>query len=58
MKRQHPMRILRDAGFLFVEGGRHTKVLKNAKLITEVPRHKEIGEILARKILRDAGIKI
>ncbi len=58
MKRFQLMRILRDAGFLFEEGGRHTKVLKNDKLITEVPRHKEIGDILAKKILRDAGIKI
>lgn len=51
MKRRDILRIVMNAGFELEEGGRHTKVLENGKLITEIPRHNEIGEILAKKIL-------
>lgn len=35
------------------EGGKHTKITINGKAIT-VPRHNEIGEGLARTIIRQA----
>lgn len=56
MKRRDILRIVMNAGFELEEGGRHTKVLENGKLITEIPRHNEIGEILAKKILKDIKV--
>lgn len=57
MKRKDLLKKLAEAGYTMVEGGRHTKVLKDGLLITEVPRHAEVAEPLAKKILRDAGLR-
>jgi len=39
------------------EGGRHTVFVNpRQKKVSSVPRHKEINEILARKICRDLEI--
>lgn len=56
MKRTDLLQRLRQAGFTLKEGGEHTKVYDNDKLITTVPRHREINEITARAILRAAGL--
>ena len=50
MKRADILRLLAKAG-------RHTLVYKDGVLVTEVPRHKEVNEILSKKILRDGGVK-
>jgi predicted RNA binding protein YcfA (HicA-like mRNA interferase family) len=58
VKRRELIRHLEENGCLQLqEGGRHT-VYVNArqKKVSAVPRHKEINEILARKICRDLEI--
>lgn len=57
MKRKDLLKKLKAAGFLFEEGGKHTRVLKGNTLITAVPRHMEISENTAKKILKDAGLR-
>lgn len=57
MKRVDLLKKLTEAGFTFKEGGRHTLVYKDNALITQVPRHREVEERLAKKIFKDAGIK-
>ncbi len=57
MKRKDLLKKLKAAGFLFEEGGKHTRVLKGNTLITAVPRHMEISENTANKILKDAGLR-
>lgn len=57
MKRKDLLKKLKAAGLLLKEGGEHTRVLRGDVLITVVPRHREIKEITARKILKDAGLK-
>lgn len=56
MNRKNLLQRLKQAGFTFREGGEHTKVYANDKLITIVPRHKEIKKITAKKILQDAKL--
>lgn len=55
MKRRELIRYLEENGCLQLrEGGRHTVyVSPRQKKVSAVPRHKEINEILARKICRD-----
>lgn len=57
MKRNDLLRLLKAAGFEFQEGGRHTLVFRNGIMVTQVPRHREVNELTAKKILKDAGIK-
>ncbi len=57
MKRKDLLKKLKAAGFQFEEGGEHTRVLKGNTLITVVPRHTEVSENTARKILKDAGLR-
>lgn len=57
MKRADILRLLAKAGCEFREGGRHTLVYRDGVLVTEVPRHKEVNEILSKKIPRDGGVK-
>ena len=39
MKRKDILKKLRDAGFTFVEGGNHTRILKDGRYVTVVGRH-------------------
>lgn len=59
MKRLDIERLLIAAGFILKEGGNHTLVYTaDGKRISSVPRHKEIKEQLASKILyKDCGLK-
>ena len=57
MKRKDLLKMLKAAGFQFEEGGEHTRVLKGNALITVVPRHTEVSENTAKKILKDAGLR-
>lgn len=56
MNRKNLLQRLKQAGFTLKEGGEHTKVYDNDKLITTVPRHKEVNEITAKQILRAASL--
>lgn len=55
MKRERLISALVKAGFVLVGGTRHDKFRKDSVTVM-VPRHTEINEMLARKILKDAGI--
>lgn len=56
MKRSHLIRHLREHGaYLLREGRRHT-IFQKAAMKTEVPRHTEIVDELARKICKDLEI--
>ena len=52
------MRLLRANGCVLLrEGGKHTVVHNPANNRTStIPRHREIDDFLARKILRDLGV--
>jgi mRNA interferase HicA len=54
MKRRELERSLKDMGWHFLKhGGKHDR-WTNGKETEEVPRHNEINEFLARKILKTA----
>lgn len=57
MKQRDLIKRLEDAGFTFERhGGRHD-VYKRGNDEEEIPRHKEINERLANKILRKWGLR-
>lgn len=56
MKRKDLLRKLKASGLQCEEGGNHTRILLNGKLVTTVPRHTEVNDLLAKKILKDAGL--
>ena len=58
MKRRDLIRHLEAHGCEFLrEGGNHTVyVNRRARKTSTVPRHREVDDLLARKICRDLGI--
>jgi len=57
MKKKTLIKLLEKAGFKFSEhGGNHDKYRRGSDL-EEIPRHNEINEITANKILKKWGIK-
>lgn len=58
MKRQAFIRHLESNGCrLLREGGKHSVyVHESTRKTSTVPRHRELNELLARKICRDLGI--
>ncbi len=58
MKRKDILKKLAEAGFTFVEGGNHTRVLKDGRYVTVVGRHKEIDDKMVKVIERQTGIRI
>ncbi len=57
MKRRDLVKKLEDAGFEFyVHGGNHD-TYKRGQDTEQVPRHKEINEVTAKKILKKWGLK-
>ncbi len=57
VKRRELERKLKEAGWFFLRhGGRHD-VWTNGTQEEPIPRHSEINETLARKILKKAGVK-
>jgi predicted RNA binding protein YcfA (HicA-like mRNA interferase family) len=58
MKRRDLLRYLEQHGCeLLREGGNHTiYVNRKEQKVSAIPRHKEINELLARKICKDLGI--
>ena len=58
MKRAKLIKILNKNGaYLLREGRKHT-IFARGKLKTEVPRHNEIVDTLAKKILKDLDIGV
>jgi len=57
LKRRDLVRRLHDAGFVLVRSRGPHDVFGRAARRIAVPRHSEVKEYLARKILREAGIE-
>jgi hypothetical protein len=59
MKRKMLLKKLAEAGFIFTEGGRHTRVYdSNGVYRTAIPRHAEINELTAKAIAKQTGVKL
>ena len=58
MKRKDIIRQQAEAGFSFEEGGNHTNVLKDGKVVSQVPRHREIPQRTVWNIEDQTGIKL
>jgi mRNA interferase HicA len=58
MKRKHLVAHLEKNGCVFVrEGGKHTVYINpKSHKVSTVPRHKEINDILAKKICKDLEV--
>ena len=58
MKRRDLLRYLEQHGCeLLREGGSHTVYVNRAEQkVSTIPRHREIDEMLARKICKDLGV--
>ncbi len=56
MKRRDFERLIKVAGFNFKEHGGNHDTWKRGIETIQVPRHKELNEKLAKRILRDHGI--
>ncbi len=60
MKRVKLIKTLKEHGCVFLrEGSRHTVFLnpKTTKIST-IPRHNEIDDFLAKKIIKDLGLEV
>ncbi len=57
MKHRDLIRLFEQNGWYFLrDGGRHD-VYTNGKETEPIPRHKEINEILAKKLIKKHGLK-
>ena len=56
MKRRDLIKKLEAGGFVFERHGANHDIYKRGKEKEEVPRHKEINEVLAEKILKRRGL--
>jgi mRNA interferase HicA len=56
VKRKKFVKYLTDNGAVPVREGRRHSIFAKGKHMTEIPRHNEIVDELARKICRDLGI--
>lgn len=55
MKRKDLEKLLCNAGWSKTEGGKHSKWKRGNRTLV-VPGHREINELLARAILKQAGL--
>jgi hypothetical protein len=56
MKRNALIRYLRGSGAVLLREGRRHTIYQKGRLKTEIPRHSEIVDELARKICKDLGV--
>ena len=56
MQRRELVRILEEAGFISRGGTNHGKFVKGDELVL-VKRHREIEDQIAKRILRQAGLR-
>lgn len=57
MKRQILIKDLENAGYYLLRHGGGHDIYTNGELIIAVPRHREINEITAKQIRKEAGLK-
>ena len=57
MKQRDLIKKLKSAGFKFERHGADHDIYKRGSDEEQIPRHKEINEILAKKILKKWGLK-
>ena len=57
LKRRNLIKKLESAGFIFKEHGGNHDTYKRGNDTEQVPRHTEINEITARRILKKWGLK-
>lgn len=57
MKRRDLIKKLENAGFVFKEHGGNHDTYKRGHDTEQVPRHNEIKEITAKKIMKKWGLK-
>lgn len=57
MKRRDLIKKLEDAGFIFYTHGGNHDTYKRGRDTEQIPRHTEINEITAKKILKKWGLK-
>lgn len=57
MKQRDLIKKLEQAGFRFERHGTDHDIYRRGSDIEEVPRHREVNERLARKILKKWGLK-
>lgn len=59
MKRKDILKLLRQAGFTFREGGEHTKAYDaTGAYRCTIGRHTEIAEFVVRLIEKQTGVKL
>ncbi|HBG98238.1 MAG: hypothetical protein JKP98_04615 [Rhodobacteraceae bacterium] len=58
MKRRDIIQALRDAGLEFVEGSKHTHILRDGKKVSVLSRQGEIKEDVVRAIEKQTGVKL
>jgi mRNA interferase HicA len=56
MRRKELIKYIIGQGAFFIREGRRHSIYARGKYRTEIPRHNEIVDELARKICRDLGI--
>lgn len=56
MKRSDLIRKLEDNGWYLLRNGANHDIYTNGLQMQPIPRHREVNEILAQKILKRAGI--
>jgi mRNA interferase HicA len=57
MKRRDLILKLKSAGFTLYRHGSEHDIFTNKTTAVQVPRHTEIKELTAKRILKDAGLK-
>ena len=57
MKRKDLIKLFKDNGWWVLREGNEHTIMTNGKNIDEVPRHTEINEILAKKIIKRWELK-
>jgi predicted RNA binding protein YcfA (HicA-like mRNA interferase family) len=57
MKKSYIVKLLKKAGYEEIHGSKHDMFRKDECPPIAVPRHKEISEGTAKKILKQAGIE-
>ncbi len=56
MKRRDLVKILEESGFVSVGGTKH-EAFSNGSVLVRVKRHREIPDQIAKRILREAGLR-
>ena len=58
MKRRDIIKKLEAAGLELVEGGNHTKVMRDGRYISALSRQREIAEPVVKAIEKQTGVKL